>query len=392
MIIDTNFFIGKKLAGRVIDEERAFGIFIELAGQKYLSPKGHLTEKFFTDKERGEISLGDLKEPVEGVLKLLGETVRGGYEIEDANKINVEAHIDENKLAAQNFQELWNRINRKSFYSVKFDSAEFITRAIDALNRRLIVSENKFVVESGTLKDISQSLGFVDDKDSHITEDFQVATEPVDVDVIGELVKATCLTRRDLAEIISGVPKVFALIGRGVDKFITEAARIINDVKAAKISDEITYTALDETFSIKIFRVPLRGRRNVNAVETEKNLYDYLISDSATEKKFAAALERAADVSVYVKLPKSFYIPTPLGRYTPDWAIVWRNEAYFVVETKGSDAEAQLRGVESGKISCAEKFFEAISGGKVKYTVTKNYRQLEDFLEAVGKLKLHKEG
>ena len=110
---------------------------------------------------------------------------------------------------------------------------------------------------------------------------------------------------------------------------------------------------------------------------TTKNLYDYLIYDSDVEKNFAADLESAASVSVYVKLPKSFRIPTPAGEYAPDWAIVFGDKIYFVVETKGGgDDKMQLRGVEKIKTSCARKYFDEIAGGKLKYRVVKNYSEL----------------
>ena len=154
-------------------------------------------------------------------------------------------------------------------------------------------------------------------------------------------------------------------------------------IKSKKLGQQAN-TKPCKRFSIKIFNAPLKGRLNVNATPTEKNIYDYLIFDSDIEKKFAAELEKADGVLIYVKLPRSFYIPTPLGKYNPDWAIVFRDgdvkNIYFVVETKGSTDKINLRGSELGKIDCAKKFFDIIGGDKVKYLVTDSFYKL---LEAI---------
>ena len=86
------------------------------------------------------------------------------------------------------------------------------------------------------------------------------------------------------------------------------------------------------------------------------------------------------DVAVYVKLPDSFYIATPVGRYNPDWAIAFYEgtvkHIYFVAETKGSMSSMQFRLIEESKISCAKEHFKAISNGNVVYDVVDNYQSL----------------
>lgn len=63
--------------------------------------------------------------------------------------------------------------------------------------------------------------------------------------------------------------------------------------------------------------------------------------------KFVKNLEQQENVKVYAKMPKSFYIPTPMGRYSPDWAIVYESNeekgVYFIAETKGSLVSLSLR-------------------------------------------------
>ena len=129
----------------------------------------------------------------------------------------------------------------------------------------------------------------------------------------------------------------------------------------------------------------IRGQLGINAMLTTKHLYDYLVFDSqASEKKFAEELEAANEVVLYVKLPRGFYINTPVGKYNPDWAIAFDSDKvkhiYFVAETKGDLSTLQLREIEAAKIKCARKHFAAISSDTVIYDHVACY---EDLLKLV---------
>lgn len=127
-------------------------------------------------------------------------------------------------------------------------------------------------------------------------------------------------------------------------------------------------------------RATLRGKLDVNAMEANRSLYSHVIYDSDNERRFAQELDVSDQVAVYVKLPGSFYISTPVGKYNPDWAIAFNEGSvkhiYFVAETKGNLDTMELRGVENAKIECAKKHFAAISNGSVVYSVVDNYSTL----------------
>lgn len=112
----------------------------------------------------------------------------------------------------------------------------------------------------------------------------------------------------------------------------------------------------------------------------KKHIYDFLTTDSKIESEFAKALENSTEVVVYAKLPKSFYVSTPIANYSPDWAIVFDSEKvkhiYFVTETKGSDSDLELREIERLKIHCASEHFKAISGNDVRFDVVSSYEKL----------------
>ncbi|MCF0186011.1 MAG: restriction endonuclease subunit R, partial [Bacteroidaceae bacterium] len=130
----------------------------------------------------------------------------------------------------------------------------------------------------------------------------------------------------------------------------------------------------------------LKGKLGVNAMESQKSLYDLVVVDSAgIEMNFAKELEKESDVVVYTKLPGGFYINTPVGHYNPDWAIVFNEgtdikHIYFVAETKGSLSETQLRESEKSKIECARRHFATIGDSSVSYDVVTKYSDLRDII------------
>ena len=195
-------------------------------------------------------------------------------------------------------------------------------------------------------------------------------------------IELTGLTRKAVAAILRGIqPAVFHQFKQNPEEFISKAGRLINDEKAAMVIEHITYDVLDERYGTDIFTDPvMKGKLGINAVKAKKHLYDHIIYDSSGERDFAMELDTNADVAVYVKLPDGFYISTPVGRYTPDWAIAFyegsMKHIYFVAETKGSMDTMQLRLIEESKIHCAREHFKAISNGKVVYDVVDSYASL----------------
>lgn len=116
---------------------------------------------------------------------------------------------------------------------------------------------------------------------------------------------------------------------------------------------------------------------------------DYVFTDGtakqSVERKFVEDLDTSTDVAVYAKLPKGFHIPTPVGNYSPDWAIAFKDDAvkhvYFVAETKGSMSTLDLRGIEDGKIACADRLFERLSGSGIYYHKVTNYDDLMEWVK-----------
>jgi type III restriction enzyme len=161
--------------------------------------------------------------------------------------------------------------------------------------------------------------------------------------------------------------------------------RIINEQKAATLIDNIRYLKTEKTYEDDVFTINrLQGSLEEDVLAVKKHIYDYIKTDSKVERKFAQDLELGDNkVVVYAKLPRGFKIPTPVGNYSPDWAIVFDEQEvkhiYFIAETKGSMSSLQLKGVEQQKIGYARKHFAKLSEDSdqpVTYDVVDSYESL----------------
>jgi len=238
------------------------------------------------------------------------------------------------------------------------------------------------VLEAITSKEqLEKGEGFVV-KEAETGRIYGKVTSEVRYDLAGKLMGETGLTRKTIVRILTGVKQeTFDLFEKNPEEFIIKAARIINEEKATTIIERITYDPTSETYDTDIFtQNTLKGMLGDNALPVSKHVYDYVITDSNTERKFARELDISQEVCVYAKLPRGFFIPTPVGNYNPDWAIVFEENkvkhVYFIAETKGSMDSLELRKIEEAKIHCARKHFEKISNNSVKYGVVQNYEKL----------------
>lgn len=377
-----------------VSEDTAFIIYDSLVEYGYVKA-GTLTEKFYSDKESDNFQVSDdveaSKESILGVLDTVYNPDTMKPDNERAN--NVELKLNEEKFHRAEFKKLWKSISAKTAYVVDFETGELIRNSIAKLNVNLRTPKIFFTVTSGTMEEIKskealqQGEAFKQKSSEHVKVDSAVNGN-VKYDLVGKVVEETGLTRDTIVKILTGIKKhVFDQFFYNPEEFIIQSSRLINEEKATAIVQHITYNKLDESFGTEIFTEPtLKGRLGINAIRTEKHLYDYLIFDSkGTEKDFAVALDASSEVNIYVKLPKGFYIDTPVGKYNPDWAIAFNEGTtkyiYFVAETKGSNSTLDFRDIEDAKIKCARKHFHAISTDKVKYDVVTSYTELMNIVK-----------
>ena len=289
------------------------------------------------------------------------------------------------------FKELWSRINKKAAYKVDFDSKELVNKCVTALGQELRVAPLQYSVVQGvqsnqvSSQQIKSGQGFTVTQ-TKIVKNQTTIHSKVKYDLVGKISEEVQLTRKTVAEILSKIQKIiFDQYKTNPESFISEASRIINEQKATMIIEHLTYDTIGDIFDIDIFTEAQTRQDFSKAGERmERHIYDYVITDSKTERSFVNELDKSNEVVVYAKLPKGFFIPTPVGHYNPDWAIAFQEGAvkhiYFVAETKGSMSTMQLKKIELTKIECARKFFEEVNQKidpkNVKYDVVDSYGKL----------------
>ena len=295
------------------------------------------------------------------------------------------------------FRELWNRINHKAIYRVEFDSAELVRNCIRTLDKELRVSPLQYTIHTGIqneqITDTQLKSGEGFKLEATTVESNKVFVHSmVPYDLLGKLAGNTDLTRKSIADILSGVhPAVFKQFRENPEHFITEATRLIKEQKATIIIERLSYDEIADRHDIEIFTTGQSKQDFSKASEKLRNhIYDYVVTDSNIEKAFVHELDTSTEVVVYAKLPLGFLIPTPVGDYNPDWAISFKEGAvkhiYFVAETKGSMSSMEMRAIETTKIKCARKFFEEINQrverDRVRYDVVTDFGKL---MEIVGR-------
>jgi type III restriction enzyme len=363
--------------------------------------RDELTEKYYEDKKNGAIAIPEeAAERAADVVMVLDSIYDPNVnKPENARKNTVEVTLDKGKLDSRAFQALWERINHKSYYVVDFNEDELVKRSVDELNTKLRVSKIYFKVETGEQAQNIESKEQLKSGEAFVRKDavredansfIQMrASSSVHYDLVGKIVEETGLTRKAITKILTSIDKtVFNQFKDNPEEFIIRASNIINEQKATAIIEHITYDKLTEAFDTNIFTDPelKKGQLGVTAMKAQRHLYDYVIYDSTNERDFASALEaHTQEVEVYVKLPRGFYISTPVGKYNPDWAIAFYEgkvkHIYFIAETKGDMSSMELRKIEEAKAHCAREHFRAISGENVKYDVVDSYDKLWELVQ-----------
>lgn len=379
-----------------ISPEQAHAIYKYLIKNDYVDDKDHITQEY-----RDAIAnntLATVPESLQAVEENVHKLIQAVYDdkmladmFKDANK---KTHAPDNPLNdrffKEEFQTLWRAINHKYAYTVDFDSEELIRKSIAAIDSELFVSRLQYTVTVGSQrKAITGNQMRENDSFDAVKTRTQALKKGVGsqikYDLIGSIAKKTVLTRRTVAEILKGIrQEKFDLFQLNPEEFISKVIRFITEQKATMIVEHITYNIIEGEYDSSIFTAEKNGRSIDQAFRAEKAIQDYIYTDGIAEKsverKFAEAMDASQEVYIYAKLPRGFTIPTPVGNYAPDWAIVFHEgmvkHIYFVAETKGSMSSMDLKKTENAKIDCAKKLFNRLSNGVVTYDHVDSFETL----------------
>lgn len=401
---DISFFTGKVLLAedgskKTVSADEASEIVFELRSYDYINRHGEVTDTFQNDFKSNSLKnlqedLAPYSEPVFNLVRSIFDKSVLDTMIENGSKPQTPVNNLNENFSKKEFQELWNRINHRYSYTVKFDSDEMIEKAVAAIDRELEVTQLTYVITKGIQKDNLKredvTSGEMLEKQATETDKLTPdSTSGVKYDLIGKIASGTTLTRRTAASILSKIAsEKFRLFRSNPEEFISKVTTLILEQKATMIVDHITYNQISGAYDNEIFTQEKHTSMD-KAFKANKSIQDYVFTDGtaekSTERKFAENLDLSSEVSVYAKLPKGFHIPTPVGNYSPDWAIAFEKgkvkHVYFIAETKGSMSSMQLREIEKDKIACAEKLFKQLSTSDVVFGKIDSYDSLMNLVK-----------
>lgn len=329
-----------------------------------IDSRGKVTDGLREQLKKGTFSLPDAYKQAQGAIEARLASLAKSLQIKNANEPQV-VRTRKKVLNNPQFVELWERIRLKTTYRVKFDSKFLVDSVVPILDEELsqvrapliTLTKTEVLLEAGGVTgahERQRDMGAVDTSHTPIP------------DLLTELQERTQLTRRTLAKILKSLEHL-EVVRVNAREFLNICQKAITKELSKLLMQGVSYKPV--TFGATYWAQELLDTEMqsyatdvIKTAETEKCLTDYVVCDSEVERRFVENADACENVKCYVKLPTWFTIPTPLGTYNPDWALVYEKDGeehlYLVVETKGVDSLFELPDEkQSQKICCGRKHF-----------------------------------
>lgn len=320
----------------------------------------------------------------EQFVKLMTE--KGSKRITITNKDNPPIHNEIRAFVSEDefgklYTNLYSGLKKRTIYKCNIKKDEFIKSTIIEINEYLKNFSDKVKVEVTSSKGGFSDVGAFELNKGNPTEDevdnILTIIPKTDFEIVNYIMYHTMLPRLAIFKILKGIEKREALNYTDKLEEITEKiSELLTNEKANSVmsyeiidgyelkEDHIfavdTITDEDLAYEWKVFQANPNRKSALN---------EYYKLDSEGEKSFAESLEQNMNVVLFTKLKKGgFVIDTPYGKYSPDWAVICKENTnddklgvYFIIETKYNKKEEDLSDVEKRKIKCGILHFKAVS-------------------------------
>ncbi|HHA2520516.1 TPA: DEAD/DEAH box helicase family protein [Stenotrophomonas maltophilia] len=374
-----------------IEQSKALWEHLKAAG--HIDAKGKVQDSLKTALKNGTLELPPEFNAQKAQIAEVLRKVSGRLDIKNADErrqVPLRKGTDGKAVyLSDEFKALWDRIKHQTTYRVQFDNVKLVTDCIAALQKAPVIAKARLQWRKADIS-IGKAGVAATEKAGAAT----VVLDEADIelpDLLTDLQDRTQLTRRTIVSILTGSGRLDDF-KRNPQQFIELAAETINRCKRLALVDGIKYQKLGDqhVYAQELFeKEELTGYLKNMLLDTQKSIYEHVVYDSTTERDFADGLEKNDAIKLYAKLPGWFKVPTPLGTYNPDWAVLVEEDGtqhlYFVVETKSSLFTDDLRDKESAKIECGKAHFNALAVGEnpVRYVVA---RSVDDLLVEAAKM------
>lgn len=349
----------------VLGAKRSAEIWDHLHQRGFINDQGEVQGKWVPNEGDFTVDLpGQYAEYEDDVINIVNackmETIIKRKRERVTRKLNKELY------AAPGFEEFWDKITQRTTYRVNFERQALVDACVNRIKTapeiepiRIQVTRTKMTMTRGGTK--GSTLGL---RGANLTGSYPLP------DIVAQLQEATSLTRKTIIDILIASGRLGEFLGNPND-FIKMASTCIQEELAHVVVEGIQYEKIGgsiyELRELQEDGLEEKGRFRDQLYEvtnTEKTDFNYVVFDSEVERQFAEYLDGREDIRLFMKLPDKFRIPTPVGDYNPDWAIIKTEEGqdrlYLIRETKSSLNPMKRRPGENAKINSAIKHFEAI--------------------------------
>jgi type III restriction enzyme len=341
-------------------------IWAHLKDANYVDAKGKVQDALRKALKDGTLQLPEHFQAQLPQVKEVLRKLAGKLDIKNADERRP-VRTRQAVLHSEEFQALWDRIKHKTTYRVQFDNAKLVVECAEAIRKCPPITKTRIQIRKA---DLAIGRGGVSSEETTVAAPIIIEETDIELpDLLTDLQDKTQLTRRSLARILTSSLRLDDF-KRNPQQFIELATESINRTKRLAIVDGIRYHRIgdDDYYAQELFQQEELTGYLKNMLAATKSVYEHVVYDFGVEHTFAEQLEKNEAVKVYAKLPGWFKVPTPLGTYNPDWAVLVEKDGverlYFVVETKSSLFTDDLRDKESAKIECGKAHFKALAVGE----------------------------
>ena len=374
-----------KIANLKVTTEESGQIFEMLITEGILDVKTNEIKKNNYDEQLIKNKLEDLfpNRFNEKEKQIIVDFMAKKIEIKNGNKRTQINKLKKDVLYSPEFKQLWEKIKFKTIYKIKFDTEEFISKTQEEIKRVIAEKAPDRGAEIFFYKDklnIDQT-GIKSKKHDYlhkekIKSNSEYQAEPLR-DFVTEIEEQTHLTKKTIAKILKDEMIINFIKKANYSQMIKTLVKEIESQKLELMIKGIEYSKIENDFyqlsqfegEIEIpvyesdYDVNDKERKFVKVEQDYSCKYPYYFieTDSKVEVEFAEDSLSSTDYKKFIKLPKKWFrISTPLGNYSPDWALYHKDSVVFVTETKGNPEKTELRTVEHQKIDCARKHFQCL--------------------------------
>lgn len=335
-----------------------------LKDKEFIDKHGKVQDILRTALKEKQLELPEEFNPELDAIYSVLRKLAGRLDIKNADD-RITIKPNKARLLSPEFQELWERIKHKTTYRVDFDNEKLIQDCAKSILEGPPIPKTRARFRNANL---AIGEGGIEANEKAVSQYTTIDESDIQLpDILTDLQDKTQLTRKSIVRILTSCRRLNDF-KRNPQEFIQLAAEAINRTKRLALVEGIKYRRIGDGYyyAQELFEKEELTGYLKNTVEVQKSVYERVVYDSAgVEQKFAQALEKNESVKVYAKLPGWFKVPTPLGTYTPDWAVLVEKDGheklYLVVETKGSLWWDDLRHREGAKIKCGKEHFAVLA-------------------------------